>query len=53
VTAADYAPVEKARRLVDEVNAALAGSESALIFAVTMASTMPTRRWPLPKASSG
>jgi hypothetical protein len=46
VTATDYAKVEKARRLIDEVNAALAGRDSALIFAVTMASAPPTSARP-------
>jgi hypothetical protein len=35
VTEADYAKVEKARLLIDEVNAALAKHRSPLVFAVT------------------
>lgn len=43
VTPADYARIEKARRLVDEVNAAIAAAGGTVAYAVTMTTTAPLR----------
>jgi hypothetical protein len=46
ITEADYRKIEKARRLADEVNAALGARQSPLTCAVTLTSAVPRSPWP-------
>jgi hypothetical protein len=46
VSGDDYLQVQKARRLVDEVNAAIAARGGTVAYAVTMVATAPLRAEP-------
>jgi hypothetical protein len=53
VTPDDYAKIEKARRLTDEVNAAIAAAGGTVAYAVTMVSTVPLRAEPSREITEG